>query len=53
MIMCDYCGEFYHTKCIGIKEGDVHKIGSYKCNNCHEKGYQEILYQGTTKPIIQ
>ena len=35
--------------CIGIKEEDTHKIGSYKCSNCDQQGVQEILYQGITQ----
>ena len=40
--MCDYCGNFYHTECIGI---DSCSIMAYKCQLCLIDGNTDPLYE--------
>lgn len=37
MIGCDYCKEWYHFKCIGLKEEKTKNIKRFKCDACKEK----------------
>lgn len=37
MICCDYCKEWYHFKCINLKEENSKKIKRFKCDVCKEK----------------
>ena len=46
MIMCDYCLEYYHPKCIGlnITEEYAETLSSFKCVFCTDKGIDSPLY---------
>ena len=34
MVMCDYCKEFFHPKCVGISKNDSVILDKYKCHSC-------------------
>ena len=34
MIQCDTCGEWYHTRCLGISEEEATSLERYDCPNC-------------------
>ena len=38
MIYCDYCGEWYHGKCVKVTPHRAKRIGLYKCPVCVNKG---------------
>ena len=38
MIMCDYCGDWYHYDCVGIDHVIANGIDTYKCQVCISKG---------------
>ena len=38
MIGCDYCGEWYHGKCVKVSPRKAKKIDLYKCLECVRKG---------------
>ena len=43
---CDYCDEWYHGTCIGLKERDAKKIKKYYCKKCQaEFPSLEIQYK--------
>ena len=33
-IACDDCGEWFHGKCVGVKEGEYGKNDEYRCTTC-------------------
>jgi len=37
MIQCDFCKEWYHLKCIGLKEEKIKRIKRFKCEPCKKK----------------
>ena len=41
MMMCDYCGNFYHTECIGCS---IMAIRTYKCQLCLINGMKKVVY---------
>ena len=45
MVMCDYCGNFYHTECIGIDSCSIMTINTYKCQLCLIDGNTDPLYE--------
>ena len=46
MISCDYCVEWYHGDCIGVKEEEADNIEKFYCNSCIEKNkYLSILHK--------
>ena len=46
MVMCDFCGKFYHMECVGITQEEAHNLGSYKCSSCVDEGCDDLLYDG-------
>ena len=44
MIMCDYCGEWYHLECIGVSEEQAIHLKQYRCNACLSQGRASLMY---------
>ena len=45
MIMCNYCGEWFHEECIGISLASLKKHEYYKCTTCKEEMRIEAIYE--------
>ena len=45
MIVCDYCGDWYHYDCVGIDDVLANGIDTYKCQACISKGMDELMYE--------
>ena len=45
MIICDYCGDWYHYDCVGIDDVLANGIDTYKCQVCISKGMDELMYE--------
>ena len=44
MILCDYCGGFYHYDCMNINKELVRKTDLYKCSECVQKDVNDPMY---------
>lgn len=53
MIMCDYCGQFYHLECINITKEEAEGINTFICQICSDKDCNSPLYhEGMSKIAI-
>lgn len=53
MIMCNYCGQFYHLNCVthGVTERDTVDI-QFMCPACNEEGQKNPLYKSKIIPYM-
>mmetsp|Transcript_36925 Transcript_36925/g.59738 ORF Transcript_36925/g.59738 Transcript_36925/m.59738 type:complete len:508 (-) Transcript_36925:937-2460(-) len=42
MIMCDYCSEWYHGRCIKLSRSEAKKLGRFKCLRCEQNGVPDL-----------
>eukprot|EP01125_Pyxidicula_operculata_P000118 TRINITY_DN1016_c1_g1_i3.p2 TRINITY_DN1016_c1_g1~~TRINITY_DN1016_c1_g1_i3.p2 ORF type:complete len:961 (-),score=260.57 TRINITY_DN1016_c1_g1_i3:283-3165(-) len=46
MICCDICSDWFHGRCVGIRERDGKQIDKYVCPVCTETGKGSTTYKG-------
>ena len=47
MVMCNFCGEWFHGPCVGITVNELQSIKQssvYKCRFCHDNSVNEQVY---------
>ncbi|KAK9460989.1 uncharacterized protein V1516DRAFT_674683 [Lipomyces oligophaga] len=49
MIACDFCDDWYHGKCVNIKEEDGDLLEKYCCPLCREKNRGQTLWKRKCK----
>ncbi|TFK77058.1 hypothetical protein BDN72DRAFT_24762 [Pluteus cervinus] len=49
MIACDRCDEWYHAKCVQIRDVDMHLVDKFFCPPCIQK-YPQLSLRTTYKP---
>ncbi|KDN52200.1 Phd domain protein, partial [Tilletiaria anomala UBC 951] len=37
MLACDNCNEWYHTRCMGIKDEWINIVDQFICSVCHPR----------------
>lgn len=42
MVCCDFCDEWYHGGCVGMREEDMNRVESYRCPRCAVR--QRVAY---------
>jgi hypothetical protein len=53
MIMCDFCGDWYHYDCVGVSDIIAKSIDTYKCEICISKNCQELIYEEGIKVMYK
>ncbi len=54
MLMCNYCGEWYHEDCIGVDITSYEKNTEYKCPYCNQDtgSINESIYDESMFAVI-
>ena len=48
MLMCNYCGEWYHEDCVGVDVKSYEKNEEYKCMHCKQHNKNGSIYDEST-----
>ena len=51
MVMCNYCGNFFHPECVGISKDDAVILDKYKCHSCIDCNKCELYEEGIVHKV--
>ena len=45
MVLCDYCGDFFHLECVSLSEMEAKQMPHYKCPQCTKEPNIDLIYE--------